>query len=191
MNERVLFFKKFLQQGVRIASVSPSSSYLSRATCANIDWATAKVIVELGAGTGPITEVIVNNARPDCRIITIELDHDLAEVLKRKFADKKNVEVIEGDCGELTQMLEERNISSVDHIVSALPTPTLPKAMQEKIFATAARFLKPEGYFNQITEFPLVFLPFYKKHFEEVKFSFIPLNIPPSGFYACRRVKKG
>ena len=51
MNDFRLFLGKFLSQGTSIASVAPSSRWLSQTTVRNIDWAKARALVELGAGT--------------------------------------------------------------------------------------------------------------------------------------------
>ena len=65
MSDFLLFLGKFLRHGTAIASLAPSSPWLSRATVRNVDWAEAGVVVELGAGTGPITRVIAERARPE------------------------------------------------------------------------------------------------------------------------------
>ena len=64
MNDLLLFCGKFLRHGTKIASLAPSSRWLSRVTVGNVDWSRARVIVELGAGTGPITRVIAQKAEP-------------------------------------------------------------------------------------------------------------------------------
>src|SRR5262249_39110915 len=71
MNDFTLFLGKFLTQGTAIASLAPSSRWLSRTTVRNIDWAHAAALVELGAGTGPITRVMAAKARPDCRVVVL------------------------------------------------------------------------------------------------------------------------
>ena len=43
MSDFTLFLGKFLKQGTAIASLAPSSRWLSRATVRNVDWANAKV----------------------------------------------------------------------------------------------------------------------------------------------------
>src|SRR6516162_9616137 len=83
MNDFTLFLGKFLTQGTAIASLAPSSRWLSRTTVRNIDWAHAAVLVELGAGTGPITRVIAAKARPDCRVVVLERDPDFARLLRQ------------------------------------------------------------------------------------------------------------
>src|ERR1700760_3678839 len=97
MSDALLFLKKFLKHGTKIASLAPSSPWLSRATVGNVDWAKANVIVELGAGTGPITRVIAERTRPETKVVVLERDADFARILRERFAKYPNFDVIEGD----------------------------------------------------------------------------------------------
>ena len=54
-----LMMKAFFRHGRKIASFAPSSRFMARKIIDGIDWDQAKCIVELGAGTGPITAEIV------------------------------------------------------------------------------------------------------------------------------------
>ena len=85
MSDFTLFLGKFLRQGTAIASLAPSSPWLSRTTVRNIDWERAGVIVELGAGTGPITRVLAERARPGCRVVVLERDPDFSRLLRERF----------------------------------------------------------------------------------------------------------
>src|SRR5262249_8955117 len=66
-----LFFTKFLKHGTAIASFVPSSSYLARGVVHGIDFASARTVVELGAGTGPITAEVLRLAPPACRVVVV------------------------------------------------------------------------------------------------------------------------
>ena len=184
-----LFLGKFLKHGTAIASLAPSSPWLSRTTVRNVDWGRAKVIVELGAGTGPITKVLAEKARPDCRVIVLERDPDFARLLHERFDALPNFDVIEGDVRDLTALLAERGIGQVDYVISGLPVPSFPKDLQRDLFRVVKQILSPEGTYNQITEMPLVYWRFYRRFFNDVRFVFQPLNIPPAGAYFCRGTK--
>src|SRR5919112_3068850 len=106
MRDFFLFLGKFLRHGTAIASLAPSSPWLSRTTVRNVDWDRAKVLVELGAGTGPITRVLAEKARPDCRVVVLERDPDFARLLHQRFQDRENFDVVEGDVRDLTSILE-------------------------------------------------------------------------------------
>ena len=189
MSDFTLFLGKFLKQGTAIASLAPSSPWLSRLTVRNIDWNRAKVVVELGAGTGPITRVLADQAPPGCHVLVLERDPDFCRLLRERFAGRSDFDVVEGDVRDLASMLADRGIGQADHIVSGLPVPSFPKDLQQSLFRVVGQVLKPEGTFNQITELPLVYWRFYRKFFEEVQFVFEPRNLPPAGAYFCRLVK--
>jgi phosphatidylethanolamine/phosphatidyl-N-methylethanolamine N-methyltransferase len=186
MNDFTLFLGKFLTQGTAIASVAPSSRWLSRTTVRNIDWDRARTLVELGAGTGPITRVIAAKARPDCRVIVIERDRDFARLLRQRFGDRANFDVVEGDVLELGAILSDRGICQVDHVISGLPVPSFSPELQQGLFRTIRAILPGSGTYNQITEIPWVFWRFYRKFFEHVEFVLEPRNLPPAGAYICR-----
>lgn len=193
MNDQTLFLGKFLRtiaRGNPIASIAPSSPWLSRTTVRNIAWDRVSALLELGAGTGPITRVIAERARPDCRVIVLERDHDFARLLRQRFSHLPSFEIVEGDVRDLETILASLGIGRVDHIVSGLPIPSMPDDARKPLFRLVRSILAPEGTFNQITEIPWVYWPFYRRFFDHVEFAFEPRNIPPSGAYFCRGPKE-
>jgi phosphatidylethanolamine/phosphatidyl-N-methylethanolamine N-methyltransferase len=190
MRDFFLFLGKFFRHGTAIASLAPSSRWLSRATVGNVAWDRARVLVELGAGTGPITRVLAEKARPDCRVVVLERDPDFAGLLRRRFEHLSNFDVVEGDVRDLAGLLGERGISRVDHVISGLPVPSFPKDLQRDLFRVVKQVLAPEGTYNQITEMPWVYWRFYRGFFDDVRFVFEPRNFPPAGAYFCRGVRE-
>src|SRR3954453_9223742 len=130
MTDFALFFGKFLRHGTAIASLAPSSRWLSQTTVRHVDWARARVLVELGAGTGPITRVLAEKARPECRVVVLERDPDFARLLHQRFDHLPNFEVVEGDVRDLTAILRERGIAQADYVISGLPVPSFPRDLQ-------------------------------------------------------------
>jgi phosphatidylethanolamine/phosphatidyl-N-methylethanolamine N-methyltransferase len=189
MNDFTLFLGKFLRQGTAIASIAPSSRWLAEATLSNVDWDRSRVIVELGAGTGPITKVISEHVKPATRVVVLERDADFARLLRDRFGKLPNFDVIEGDVRELKTILGSLSITSVDHVISGLPVPSFPHDLRLDLFRNVRALLPPAGTFNQITELPWVYWKFYRKFFEDVQFRFEPRNLPPAGAYLCRGVR--
>lgn len=193
MNDHTLFIGKFLTQLTRgnpIASIAPSSRWLSRTTVRNIAWDRVQALVELGAGTGPITRVLAERARPDCRVLVVERDPDFARLLRDRFGALPNFEIVEGDVRDLAGMLSDRGIGQVDHVISGLPVPSFPRELQRDLMRVVRAILRPEGTYNQITELALVYWPLYRRYFDHVQFAFEPRNLPPSGAYFCRGPKE-
>jgi phospholipid N-methyltransferase len=181
-----LMMKAFFQQGRKIASVAPSSRYMARKIIDGIDWDQAKCIVELGAGTGPITAEVVKRVKPHTRLLVVELDPTLCGRLKSRFKDVANVDVVHGDASQFDKLLAERGLPQVDHVLSGLPLPSFPKQLRNAVLGTSARTLAPHGTFRQLTVMPLIYYRLYTRYFKDVQFRFVPLNLPPGGVYICR-----
>lgn len=186
MEENLLFMRKFFRHGLRIASVWPSSVAMSRATISKIDWHHAKVVVELGAGTGPITEQIIHRLQPHTTLIVIEREHDFAAILRHRFSEHKNVEIVQADVRDLDAVLKARGITRVDAFVSGLPTPSLPPNVRNRMLATVRRYMTDAGIFSNITEVPFWYWRYYRKVFKDVTFDLVVRNMPPGGVYHCR-----
>ncbi len=189
MNDHTLFLGKFFKQGTAIASVAPSSRWLARLTVRNIDWRQTDTVVELGAGTGPITRVIAARVQPSTRVVVVERDPDFARLLRQRFHDRANFEIVLGDVRDLEAILRDLGINSVDYVVSGLPVPSFPKSLQADLFRVVGAVLRPAGTYNQITEIPWLYWRFYRRFFREVRFVFEPRNLPPAGAYFCQGIK--
>lgn len=179
-----LMFRKFLRHGTSIASFVPSSPYLAGAMLKGIDFTRADCIVELGAGTGPITSQLVKRAKPGCRLIINELDPDFCARLRQKFP---TADIVEGDAAALEDSLKERGIGKVDHVLSGLPLPSFPSDLRGSIIRSSVGLLNEGGTFRQLTNMPWIYYRLYRRYFEQVKFRFVAANFPPAGVYVCQQ----
>lgn len=181
-----LMTKKFLRHGTSIASFVPSSSFLSRKIIQGIDFQKAKCIVELGAGTGPITKQLISRVQPHTKLIVVELDRDFCNRLRQRFP---GADIVEGDAAKLETLLADRGIPQVDHVISGLPLPSFPKELRDAIIASSAKVLSREGTFRQLTNMPYIYWKLYRKYFHDVRFNLEPINLPPAGVYVCQNYK--
>jgi phospholipid N-methyltransferase len=179
----LLFFTKFLRHGRAIASFVPSSVFLSREVVRGIDFAEARCVVELGAGTGPITAELLRQAPPTCRVVAVERDPDFCARLRQRFPA---ADIAQADAVDLDRLLDERGIDKVDHFLCGLPLPSFSKESRDHVLAAARRRLTPGGTFRQLTHMPWVYARMYREYFAEVRFQLVLFNIPPAGFYTCR-----
>lgn len=178
-----LMMRAFLRKGRAVASFSPSSRYMARSMLHGIDFESARCVVELGAGTGPITAEVAPRLRPGTKFLAVELDPVLCARLKARFP---HLDVVQGDASHLERLLAERGIPQVDHVLSGLPLPSFPTDLRDGILATSARVLSPAGSFRQLTVMPLVYYKLYRRYFDDVQFRFVAANLPPGGVYVCR-----
>lgn len=91
--DAALFLWKWIQAPTRIGSVWPSGRALGRAMAAELDLSLPGAIVELGAGTGPVTATLLQSGVPPDRFYAIERDPALAATLRKHLPE---VRVIEG-----------------------------------------------------------------------------------------------
>lgn len=181
-----LMMRAFLTQGKKIASFAPSSRFMASKILDGINWGAARTVVELGAGTGPITAAMVKAARPDAKLIVVEIDPTLCGRLRERFRATPNVDVVLGDATKFGELLAERGIPRVDHVLSGLPLPSFPAATRDAILETAAKAIAPGGTFRQLTVMPMIYYKLYRRYFDDVRFRFVPFNLPPGGVYVCR-----
>jgi phospholipid N-methyltransferase len=181
-----LMASRFLKHGTTVASFAPSSKYLARKIVDGIDFENAECVVELGAGTGPITAELLRRVSPKTKLVIVELLPEFCARLRAKFPQ---ADIVEGDAAHLDKLLADRGISQVNHILSGLPLPSFPAELRANIIASASKVLAPGGTFRQLSVMPWVYKKMYRRYFSDVRFDLVPLNLPPAGVYVCRGFK--
>lgn len=182
-SDLLLVLRKFLTNAKTVATVAPSSRALSRAILRGIDWAKANAVVELGAGTGPITAELAKVVPPRVRVVINEYLPEFCTALRQKFP---SMDVAEGDAKRLTEMLAERGLTQVDYVLSGLPLTHFAPADRDAVLDQCGRLLGPTGEFRQLTTAPWLYRGLYRRYFREVSFSLVVWNMPPGGVYYCR-----
>lgn len=145
MNDSRILFREFLRAPTRVATLTASSDALVAAMLAPLPLGGDPVVVELGAGTGRVTDAIA--ARLGCRgrHVAIELNPTLASRLAQRHP---GVDVVCADAGALPDVLGDLGITRVDAISSLLPWAAYDSA---PIPAIAAGALVPGGTFLQVS----------------------------------------
>src|SRR4051794_41842456 len=106
LSERLLFLRSFLAHPRQMGAILPTSR---RAVCDMLDMADvpgARLVVELGAGTGSHTGPILERLAPDARLLAFEIDPDLAGILRQRYDDDPRLEVVTGSAGLLPEHLD-------------------------------------------------------------------------------------
>jgi phosphatidylethanolamine/phosphatidyl-N-methylethanolamine N-methyltransferase len=98
-------------------------------------------VLEIGAGTGAITDALLRLGCPLDRLIVVERDAELCELLEERFP---GVRVVRGDALRLRETLARARIGSAGVAVSGLPLRVVP-ANAARRFYREAFGLMPEG----------------------------------------------
>lgn len=183
--EALLHFRKWLRHGRSVAALTPSGRALSAASISRVSAEHPQTIVELGAGTGAVTRAAAARMHPDSRLIAIESDADFARMLEQTVP---RAEVLCASAMSLQSILAAREVRRVDVILNGLPTPSLPPPQRDAVYQAIAR-LPGQPWVSQLTVMPWVYLRFYRRFFEEVRFEAAWRNLPPAGVYHCRGLR--
>ena len=119
-----VFFALWLQKPLRIAAANPSGARLADALARCVDLARPGPVLELGAGTGSLTQGLVRAGCPPERIIALEREPALVAVLRREFPV---MTVIEGDATRIGDYLAGC-VERLAAVVSSLPIKWFPTA---------------------------------------------------------------
>jgi phospholipid N-methyltransferase len=128
-----------------IGAVAPSGARLGEAMWKGAEVRDGQVVVEVGAGTGGLTQVFF---RPGITFIALEPDHELAVCLRRDF---EGIDVVEEKATELDTILAARGHATADRILSGLPFAIWPQEVQDANLSAIVRALAPDGRFVTFT----------------------------------------
>ena len=181
--ESAVFLKRFLGAPRQVGSVAPSSRFLTRAMLGRVDWARARNVAELGAGTGVFTREIVKRARPDARILVFEVDPALQELIRAEHPDHPGLKLF-GDAQELCSIMRDEGIDKLDFVISSLPFTVLPHEMSGNILNAVQDALTPEGRFIAY-QYSSIMKHTLASRFSDIKTKFVLFNIPPAFVYDC------
>lgn len=91
------------------------------------------VIIEIGPGLGSLTAKLADNAK---KVIAIELDENMINILGERFSFYKNVEIIHADVlkVDLNKLIDgEENVKVVANLPYYITTPIVMKLLEEKL----------------------------------------------------------
>lgn len=181
--ERVLFLRTFLAHPRQVGAVLPTSRRAVGDMLDMADLGSARLVAELGAGTGSHTGPILERLAPDARLVAFEIDPGLADILRRRYDDDPRLQVITDSAEKLPEILGSER---PDIVVSALPFTSLPGETGQRILEMTRRTIAPDGVF-----LVLQYSVFVRKHlhrlFGSVRQRWSPVNVPPAFLFACSR----
>lgn len=186
------FSKQFLKHPREIGSFIPTSKWAAEAL-ADIDHLkTAKVIVELGPGTGVVTEKILQNKPKQALFFAIEINKAFVEATKKRFP---GIIVYHDSAEYLEKYLYLHGVESCDVIISALPWATFHLNLQDRLLQCIGSALPEGGTFLTIAHVTGLWLPtarqFARKlprYFREIHAKpIVWKNVPPACIYVCKK----
>lgn len=179
------FFRAWMFDPLRVASITPSSPALARLMVSEIATSTGSVI-ELGPGTGVFTQALIRQGVSEDRLILVEKGAEFAAMLAQRFPRARLLCVDAADIGDAigTQSAQ------AGAVVSGLPLLSMPATTVSAILAGSFSHLRDDGCFYQFTYGPRCPVP--GKLMDELGLEAIRMgrtlrNIPPAAVYRIAR----
>lgn len=179
LSDTTLFLQEWLANPQRTGSVTPSSPRLAAAMARWLPADPESYVLELGPGTGAVTQALLERGLREDRLVAIEKNPKLARLLRKRFP---SAHIITGDAWHLDDLLRERPepIESVGAVISSLPllnfSPAEAEALEEKIRI----ILGHDGKWVQFSYHLGARRPRGTSRFRRLASKIIWLNIPPA-----------
>ncbi len=181
-----LFLKSWFDSPKRMGALFPSFARTGKILASLIKDKQNARVVELGAGTGQVTDQIIASGIDMAKFATIEFDQKFCAELRRKHPVGLNLFNI--DAATMAEKLPADFVGKTDYIISTLPLITLGEAKAKEVIEAVFKVLKPGGVYIQITFSPLKPKYMKKMGLKATKLCIAWINLPPTHIWRiCKR----
>ena len=177
----IAFLRGFLERPKEVGSIIPSSRWMERRITRTAEIVSAKIIIELGPGTGGTTKALLRAMGPDARLLAIEINPGFCELLTQTIRDPRLI-VHEGSAADIPEALAKHDLAAPDVVLSGIPFSTMPKELGLSILQSVKDSLTPGGRFVAY-QFRDVVHTLGKQVFGPASVQLELLNVPPMRVY--------
>jgi phosphatidylethanolamine/phosphatidyl-N-methylethanolamine N-methyltransferase len=147
-DDDVKFLRTWIEKPLATGAVMPSGRVLARTMARYVDPKSTGPVIELGPGTGPVTEALVNRGVDPARLLLVEFNPDFCRMLRTRYPQAT---VVQGDAYRLRHLLETIVREPAAAVVSGLPLVTKPLRTRLRLISDAMALLAPSAPFVQFT----------------------------------------
>ncbi|MBX6320774.1 MAG: phospholipid methyltransferase [Rhodospirillaceae bacterium] len=177
------FFKLWLRNPMSIGNFTVSSRDLAVAMARAVP-RTPGPVVELGGGTGVVTQALLDRGIAPEELVVVERNEVLYRLLCRRFPE---VRVLHGDAAALSDLLRPLDLPPGRAVVSGLPILSMPRPVQQAIVDQSFAALSAGAPFVQFTYAPYSPLPRRPLGLEGQVAARVINNLPPARVWVYRR----
>ncbi|HEX3339337.1 MAG: methyltransferase [Pseudolabrys sp.] len=183
LDDEVQFIRSWIEKPLSTGAVMPSSRVLARAMARYVDPQAAGPVIELGPGTGPVTQALVKQGIDPARLILVEFNPDFCRLLRSRYPQAT---VVQGDAYRLRRLLETYVDEPAAAIVSGLPLVTKPLRTRLRLISDAMTLLATGAPFVQFTYAMLPPIPRELSGVRAEASELIWMNLPPARVWVYR-----
>jgi phosphatidylethanolamine/phosphatidyl-N-methylethanolamine N-methyltransferase len=181
---RRAFLKSLAERPKLTGAVAPSGKALTRLMASYVDPADPLPVLELGPGTGVVTEALIERGVAPGKIVAVEYNPDFCAHLAGRFPAAA---IVEGDAYDLGKTLPAHQSGPFSAVVSSLPLVTRPYPVRQSLIEQALDRMAPG---RPLIQFSYSLFPPVKPvagRFTVTRSNWIFMNLPPARVWLYRR----
>lgn len=191
----IIFVMEALRNLHSTAAIVPSSRLLARAMTAPLPLSKARNVVELGAGTGAITQTLLNVLPENATLFSLESNPRFYHYMSNHFLDSR-LKLFNESAEAVVHVLRQQSCSRIDAAVSSLGLGYMSDRQRHSILLGLSSLLHNSGAFThfqyihgmqfrngQFTRFNIMGL--LQHYFSSVQRTIVWRNIPPAFVFTC------
>jgi phosphatidylethanolamine/phosphatidyl-N-methylethanolamine N-methyltransferase len=175
-----LFFRRWVKNPLQMGSIVPSSPALCSRVARHTHYTQDEAVIELGAGTGVVTQALLHSGLRPERLFVVEIVRDMAEHLRAELP--AGAHVIEGDARRLPSLIPGEWHGKIGTVVVGIPLVLLPFSEQRR-FIDAIEAVAPGRGFILYSYCITSPLPWKKLGLVPKREAWTPLNFPPASVW--------
>jgi phosphatidylethanolamine/phosphatidyl-N-methylethanolamine N-methyltransferase len=184
LDDEVRFLRSWIEKPLHMGAVMPSGRLLARTMAQYVDPNGEGPVVELGPGTGAITNALIEHGVDQKRLVLVEYNPGFCALLRERYPHAK---VVHGDAYKLRDSIWEVLKSPASAVVSGLPLVTKPMLTRLKLIRDAFVALSPGAPFIQFTYSVVPPIPKSLPGVSTEASERIWMNLPPARVWVYRK----
>jgi phosphatidylethanolamine/phosphatidyl-N-methylethanolamine N-methyltransferase len=184
LDDEVRFLRSWIEKPLRMGAVMPSGKVLARTMAQYVDVNSTAPVVELGPGTGAITNALIEHGIEQKRLVLVEYNPGFCALLRDRYPQAT---VVQGDAYALRDSLGDVLSVPASAVVSGLPLVTQPMLKRLKLIRDAFAALAPGAPFVQFTYSVAPPIPKSLPGVSTEASERIWMNLPPARVWVYRK----
>ena len=184
LDDEVRFLRSWIEKPLHMGAVMPSSKLLARTMAQYVAVDSKGPVIELGPGTGAITNALLEHGVDQKRLVLVEYNPGFCALLRDRYPQAK---VVQGDAYALRDSLGDLLDAPASAVVSGLPLVTKPMLTRLKLIRDAFLALAPGAPFVQFTYSVAPPIPKSLPGVSTEASERIWMNLPPARVWVYRK----
>ena len=184
LDDEVRFLRSWIEKPLHMGAVMPSGRVLARTMAQYVDVDSTGPVVELGPGTGAITNALIERGIDQKRLVLVEYNPGFCALLRDRYPQAR---VVQGDAYALRDSLWDILSIPASAVVSGLPLVTKPMLTRLKLIRDAFLALAPGAPFVQFTYSVAPPIPKSLPGVSTEASERIWMNLPPARVWVYRK----